>query len=267
MKPLFFLLVFLFLGKSFGEATSPTSRRCVDLFPAQPSPALRNAILKGIRIFDAHLDPYEQFENVFIHGTTVQNVQRSTGTHFLGSPIENFDHLNRLFSTVYQSHMVLFAFYQGSTPVSADTSNYVEMFAEQAALKFYLLQALNMPEFYEPRFIDELNELDYLSDADHLKDLLLEIVRDTFDPSLADDLSARISGMTFDFLFRKMTSRRGVILFIDGRARTAFPVEQDPDFMNSNALISSAGIPWEYINAVVPQTKTERDELARLLQP
>ncbi len=266
MKSFLFFVLFFCFGKSYGELSSVTAPKCLDIFPAKQSPAISNAILRGIRIFNSKLNPYQNFHNVFIHGTSVENVRRSLGPGFLGSPIELYQEINRLFSAYYPEHSALFSFYQGTTELDQNMKRYVDLFAEQAALKFYLLKALNIPEFYEPWFLDELTSLPEVTDALQLKNFLMHIVSNSSYSSLAKQFNSRISRVSFDFLFMKMQARRGVLVFIDGSVRTALPVEIDPDFIQSNAILSPRGVPWEYITAIVPQTQVERDELQRLLE-
>lgn len=261
MKAILFIFVFLSFAKSYGEMAGPQSNQCIDIFPVDQRTLLQAAILRGVQIFDQRQNALLLYQNVYFHGTSIQNIQRATGDYFLGRSVVEYKLLSEFFS-IYNNQHVVHAFQKETSPLSRSQITDMHFYAKFAAARFYLLQELNSPELYNPWFTDSLYDLLDIRDSDDLAAYVLGLI-DEEQPALADTLSTQID---FQQVFLHMQDREGILVVIDQSIAETYPVERDSEDETARAIFTPQGIPWEFIVAIVPQTQAERDELADLLR-
>ena len=256
MKILFFGVSFLFFSISIA---SPL--RCRDLFLRPENRPLRAAIRLGVEVFNRRQDT-SRFKNVYLHATSIESIERSRDSVLIANSMQDYGFLAPLFY-IYDDQAATYAFFQEDA-LSLSDSGYLYDFAELAAKKRYILRALSSPEITAQWFIDELVDLLIVQSDVELKEFLVSLLSagDPTDPRMTL-LAAQLASVDFRFLYSQMDRRHGAVVVIDEKIRFTYPVEHDPEFLNSFAIFTPEGIPWEFVRAIIPQSGTERDQLLR----
>jgi hypothetical protein len=259
-----FYALFISVSICIGNAEA---RQCYGLFSKEKISDLDRAILAGVDIFNRNKEFVSDGDSeiVYLHGTSVESVQRSLEeNYFTGSPVRDLPLLSDVFS--HFSHMtVVHAYSNRNSELTSSQLRSLTTYAEWAAKRFYLLRFLNNPkELYNSEFLYELIET--LDGALPTRGLIDFYQSEGFFTNKPEVL-AKLQSTDLSFLKQKMMRRRGVILILNRSVEKHTILENDVEQHNDAlALISKKGIPLSDIKAIVPLSAIERDELLQLLQ-
>lgn len=257
----------------FCAALTPLSNRveaksaplCFNLFSVRINPHVETAILAGIKIFDqgeSYPDKVK-FAFSYFHGTSVESVSRSARSDiFLGSPVRDFEQLSERFD-FYKDKMVVHAIQNKAGVFDKRDQHSISAYAQLAAKRFHLLRFLNDPSLYNSFFLFDL--ITFVENGIPINDLIANYKEEGFFTS-RPELLLRLENTDLTFIGKKMVERNGVVLVIDSKVQADTIIERDVEHGGALALISEQGIPSEHVLAIIPQSRTERDELLKLVK-